>query len=304
VPARRERGRGYVLPLWAVFALASSARAADTERIQRHLRVEPGATCLSVTKLATEIDQLLGDVSVADDLVIFVEGSASDPRGLYLRFVRQEGVVAERAFEPGPARCSHLHAAVALAITLAVNAENERTPEIRRDWSLSALGLWTYRLLPGFAPGAELSARRGLGEHVLLRAGVLGVFAPGARLESLPGTFDAMLFAARIDGCGRFELVSHLRTGGCVGVLGGMLHASGDDVPGSRSSTVPWVALSAALDFELALAERWSLLLGGSTTFLLHRVRIGFETASGVQGENRELERIAFGLGIGFLYYL
>jgi len=296
--------RFYLLPLWGLLAPASSARAADAEHILRQLRVEPGATCLTAARLAAEVEQLLADAPVADDFVFFVEGSASDPRNAYLRVVRQEGVVARRAFEPGPDRCNHLHAAVALAIAFAIKAESEEPREVIRDWSLSGAGLWSYRLLPQFAPGAELSVRRALGEHVLLRAGALGVVAFGTRLESLPGTFDATLVAGRAEGCGRIELVSSLHGGACVGMLGGMLHVGGDDVASATSSTVPWIALSSALDFEFALAARWSLLLGISASFLLHRVRVGFETTSGAQAESRALDRLGFALGIGAAYYL
>jgi hypothetical protein len=67
---------------------------------------------------------------------------------------------------------------------------------------------------------------------------------------------------------------------------------------------VPFIALSGALDFELELAERWSLLLGFSTTFLLDRVKVGFETSSGAQAESRALDRFGFALGIGAAYHL
>ena len=294
-----------LLPLWVVLAHASSAHAVDAERLRRQLRVEPGATCLMVERLAAEVAQLLADAPVADDFVFFVDGSESDPRNVYLRVVRQEGVVAQRAFEPGPARCSHLHAAVALAIAFAIKAEHEEPPEVvDRDWSLSGTGLWSYRLLPQFAPGAELSLRRAFGEHVLARAGALGVVAFGAPLEPLSGTFDATLIAARAEGCGRVDVVSSLHAGACAGMLGGMLHVAGDEVARARSSTVPWLALSGAFDFEFELTERWSLLLDLSATFLLHRVRVGVETSSGARGESEELDRFGFALGIGAAYYL
>jgi hypothetical protein len=303
---RIGRGRSwlYLLPLSVVLAHASSARAADAEHIRRQLRVEPGATCLTAERLAAEVAQLLDDTPVADDFVFFVEGSASDPRNAYLRVVRQEGVVAQRAFEPGPARCNHLHAAVALAITFAIKAEPRAAPEVIRDWSLSGAGLWSYRLLPQFAPGVELSVRRALGEHVRVRAGALGAFAFGARLDSLPGTFDAALVAARADGCGRLELAPSLRGGACFGLLGGVLHVAGGELANAISSTVPWAALSGALDFEFELAARWSLLLDLSVTFLLHRVHVGFETTSGARGERQELDRFGLALGIGAAYYL
>jgi hypothetical protein len=300
---RRQRAWLHSL-LWLMLAYASSAHAADAARIRSRLRVEPGATCLTAEKLATEVAQLLDDAPLADDFVFFIEGSVSDPQNVYLRVVRQEGVVAQRAFEPGPARCNHLHAAVALAIALAIKADHEAAPALVRHWSLSGAGLWSYRLLPQFAPGLELSVRRTFGDHVLVRAGALGALAFGARLASLPGSFNATLLAARAEGCGRIALASPLRAGACVGMLGGMLYVAGHEVANPTNSTVPFIALSSALDVEFELARNWSLLLGLSASFLLDQVKVGFETKTGAQGESRALDRFGFALGLGAAYYL
>jgi hypothetical protein len=211
--------------------------------------------------------------------------------------------VAQRAFEPGPARCGHLHAAVALAIALAIKASQEEERDRARAWSLSASGLWSYRVLPQFAPGAEVAVRRAFGEHVLIRAGALGLLAFDATLGEQGGTFDATLIAGRTDGCARTRLGSTVHAGACLGVLGGVLHADGDDVASASSSVVPWVGLLGAADFEFGLSERWSLAAGLAATFLLHRVEVGLADARGIPAESRTLSRFGFMLGLGPVYY-
>jgi hypothetical protein len=302
---RTGRWRAWVqlLSLCVALAHTSLAHAADAEQIQKLLLVQAGATCLTAEGLAVEVERLLDDAPIPREFVFVVEGNATDPRSARLRIARHGKPVAERAFEPGPARCSHLHAAVGLAIALAIKAAQLEERDRARDWSLSAAGLWTYGPLPQFAPGAELSVRRALGEHVLLRAGGLGVLAFDATLGQQAGTFDAALIAARADGCGRAKLAEAVHAGACAGLLGGALYAAGDEVEGPTSSAVPFLALSVAAEFELDLSDRWSLALGLSSTFLLHRVEVGLADSSGMPVESRALGRFGFAVGIGPVYY-
>lgn len=286
----------------AVLALAATARASDAELIRSRLRVEPGATCLTAEQLVAEIEPLLDDPRIPDGLTFVVEGSAIDPRTARLRIVRQGKTLAERAFDPGPELCSNLHAAVGLAIALAIHAVQEDERTATRAWSVAAAGLWTYRLLPQVAPGAELLARRGFGEHALVRAGFSAAFAFDEPLHAT-GTFDATLLLVRADGCGRARLSEGLRADGCAGLIGGALLASGDDVARPTRSAVPWIAATAAASLELALAARWALTLGISAHFLLHRVEIGLASASGAPSERRALDRFSLALGVGPVYY-
>ena len=286
----------------AVLAIASRARAADVQQIRALLRVEPGATCLTTDKLAVEIIPLLDDARLPSNVLFVVEGDPIDRRSARLHVVRDQRTVAERAFEPGPDRCSHLQAAVGLAIALAINAAQEEERTQTRQWSVSGAGLWTYRLLPQLAPGAEVLARRAFGEHALVRAGAAGAFAFDATLGS-QGKFDASLFMARLDGCARTRLSPALRADGCAGLLGGLLYVSGSEVASPESSAVPWLALVAAAELELEVSARWALMLGFSANFLLHRVEVGLEDASGTRIQTRALERFGLALSLGPVYY-
>jgi hypothetical protein len=183
------------------------------------------------------VEPLLDDPRIPNDLMFVVEGSARDPRSARLRVLRDARTIAERAFEPGPERCGHLHAAVGLAIALAINAAREDERKQLRTWSVSGAGLWTYRLLPQLAPGAEVLARRAFGEHALVRAGVMAAFAFDEPLRP-QGSFDATLLVARLDACMRPRLSPGLRATGCAGAQGGVLHVSGSDVASPTSSAV------------------------------------------------------------------
>ena len=293
------------------------AHAVGAERLRGQLRVQPGATCLSADELAVQVEQWLDDAPVAADVTIVVDGSATDPRGVRLHVARDGRTVAERVFEPGPTRCDHLHAAVALAIALALKASPIEAgeqpladepvapapePAAARRWSVAGTALATYRLLPELAPGLELLARYRLNEHIALRMGALGVAAFDVQLAAQAASFDATLAVLRADGCGRRQLAGALHGGVCLGLLGGLLHAAGADVASPRSSTVPVLALAAAAELELSLSLRWSLVLGLSTTILLHQVQVGLQDAAGAQSTSRALSNPGFSLGFGPVY--
>ena len=157
-----------------------------------------------------------------------VEGSALEPRTARL-YVQLEGrTVAQRVFAPGPARCSDLHAALALALALAIRASAQQDlaaqpldtepsasepfaqPEPALEWALSAAGLTAHGLLPALAPGLELALRRQLAEHVSLRLGAFAVAALGSELEQQDRAYDATLMVLRADAWARAQLATAL----------------------------------------------------------------------------------------------
>jgi hypothetical protein len=285
--------------------------AADASDIRQLLRVQPGQTCLSADRLAPQVESWLDDAPVAGDVTIVVDGSDSDPRGVRLDILRNGRPVAHRDFAPGPESCDHMHAAVALAIAMALKASrldergqpiiDEPAPRAGR-WSLAGSGLGTYRLLPVLAPGLELSVRYSLSETFALRLGALGVAALSVQLEEQPEAFRATLVAARADACARRRLAGALHGGICLGLLSGVLHASGAKVQSAQSSNVPAVALAGAAELELELSSRWSIALGLAMTLLLHRVQVGTEDAGGMPVSSRALASPGFALGLGPVY--
>jgi hypothetical protein len=172
-----------------------------------------------------------------------------------------------------------------------------------RGWSLDVRTLGTYRMLPELAPGLSVAARFALGEHVALRAGLLGVASFDVRLDEGRGTFDAAMPAARIDACAQSRLSGPLHGSACVGMLGGGLYVRGADVQTPTSETVAVVTFANAAGLELELSRRWSLSLELSVTFLLHRVEVGLQDDRGTRVGTRSLPGTGYGLGVGPVYY-
>jgi hypothetical protein len=297
-----------------VVGAAAPARAAgpDADDIRELLRVQAGATCLGAEALAEQVQQWLHDSPIADDVEIAVVGSPTDPRVVRIRVLQDGRVIAHRAFEPGPARCSHLQAAVGLAIALSLKASlveelGEPLPDDpasrSRGWALAVGSLGTYRVLPELAPGLSVAARYAVGEHVLLRLGLVGVATFDVRLDERRGSFDAALPAARVDACARSRLAGPMHGSACVGLLGGALYVRGADVPTPTSETVAVIAFANAAELELELSERWSLSLELTMTFLLHRVEVGLQDAQGTRVGTRGLPSPGYGLGVGPVCY-
>ncbi|HEX2678634.1 MAG TPA: hypothetical protein VHM19_18405 [Polyangiales bacterium] len=297
--------------LLGVLSCATPARALEAKPLRQVLRVRAGATCLSTDSLAPLVEQWLQADTVRSDVTIVVDGSASDPRSARLRVVREGQTLSHRAFEPGPARCESLQAAVSLAIALALKASlldelGEPLPDDPaarlQGWSLSAAGMATYALLPAPAPGLELGARLALAPAVVLRFGVLGVGAFGVAFEHSAASFDSILVAARADACARIQLTGSLRARACSGLLGGPLYARGRGVEGAQSSVVGWIAWANGLGLDLELGEHWSLGFDFSLALPLHRVRIGIDDSSGKSLASQALAVAGYAASLGPLY--
>lgn len=305
---RRSRTPAYVsmlfaLPLCGALWYPNAAWAVNAQQVKRLLRVRPGATCLTSERLARQVEQRMPDEDIPADISIIVEGSATDPRSAVLNVVRGGQTLAHRDFEPGPARCDYLEAAVGLAIALALKAlpPDDSEPNAR-GWSLSAACLGTYQLLPGFAAGLDLAAHWAPVTNVVFRFGALGNMEFDAELESDVGHFDATLIAARVDACLHFVPTDGLHVQACGGMLSGGLYVRGTDFPNPRSSVFPWTALANAVGLQVDLSTHWSLALDFSIVFLLHEVRIRVEDFSGREVDGQSFSRASFALGFGPMY--
>lgn len=312
------RGRGSV---WAqiVFGLvlcfglvrAHPARAAGAASLRQVLSLRPGVTCLELDELVRQLGRWLRDEAIPGQYEFVVEGSAVEPRAARLFVQRGGRTVAQREFAPGPARCSELHAAVALALALAIKASAREesgaappavTAERAPGWAVTVAGLTTYHLLPKLAPGLALAVRRELGEHVSLRLGAFGVAAFGAELEPQGRAYDATLAAARAEACASTRLAASMRGGLCGGVWAGALYAAGARAPGARSAVVSWFALAGAAEVELELSAPWSLELALALALPLHEVRVGLTAADGTPAASEALPPRAWALALGPAY--
>lgn len=86
------------------------------------LALEPGATCLEHDRLTEQVVTWLGRDELDPRLTVVVEGDPVEVRTLRFTLQDRGQAIAERSFAPGPSSCDDLHAVVALAIALAVDA--------------------------------------------------------------------------------------------------------------------------------------------------------------------------------------
>jgi hypothetical protein len=86
--------------------------------------------------------------------------------------------VAERRFEPAPARCEAMHAAVGLAIALALKASllDSIIPNLDRSRSfrIASQALGGFAVVPGFDFGVSLSLQHSFAERLAARLSFAG----------------------------------------------------------------------------------------------------------------------------------
>jgi hypothetical protein len=322
--------------MWVALAVAlvllpSLGRAAESDAaFAARVSVDPGVTCLDATALVDDVRSWLGDGSVEPDLSIEVHGSAIDPRAVEFRVRRAGRVIASRRFDPGPARCDHLHAALSLAIAMALKASlvDEFAPERQEPlapttvlpgtvmpageanapapthpaeapWGIGAAPLGAVGVLPGPAVGGELGLERVVVQFLSLRLSALALAARSATFDAAPGRFDAELFAGRLDVCAGFDLPRPLRVRGCVGLGAGVIRAQGYGFPQSRAAAIPWVAIADDLEIVAIIDRRWSMEGAVSLILPLARNSLVVRDFSGTTLAERRLASVGGSVAIG-----
>src|ERR1700745_3220784 len=98
-----------------------SANAEPSQRsLQEAIRLRRGVTCIDENALREQVRSWLDADSVKGDLRVQVDGSDSNERAVSFRIWRDNRLIAERRFAPGPSQCAEMHAVVGLAIALAL----------------------------------------------------------------------------------------------------------------------------------------------------------------------------------------
>jgi hypothetical protein len=278
--------RAVVALIVGVCWLASAAAQAQALRsLDEMLRLQSGASCLEKSRLVSHIAAWLGTGRVDSRLTVAVEGSATSARNVRFRIERSGATFAERSFDPGPERCEDLHAAVAIAIALALKAsllealtkltETVANATAAPRWALALDGVAGVAVLPGVAFGASLELQRELIASVSARLSVFGLRGLGATFpRTRPAGFDPWLGSARLDACDAFQLASRLRLSACIGVALGALYIVGHDLQPRSSAAARYVALANALDLRVDLGAAWSLRLALSTLLPLERASV------------------------------
>jgi hypothetical protein len=178
--------------------------------------------------------------------------------------------LAERRFEPAPARCDSLHAAVGLAIALAlkaslldslIGAPTSGAGHASRPFRLGIEALGGIAVVPGPDVGTGLSLQRSVVERVAARFSVLALLGPRGDFQRDQGRFETWLAIGRLDLCSRLVELHGLHVSACVGIAAGELHATGKAIPMSRDALIAYVAVANALELEIELSTRWSLVI-------------------------------------------
>jgi hypothetical protein len=260
---------------------AGSARAAERP-LREAVRVEAGASCLEAEILVDQLRTWLHRETIDDRISVEVGGDPARPDVAWFVLRRPGQPATERRFDPAPIRCPDLHAALALAIALAIDASvlaelgvppsTPRAPRSTEPPPAPVRAAPTARveaapalLLALGAPGAvgggaTLRLRFRLDERVDLQAGVLGTWSPTVAVGS--GRASLALFGARLDACGRF---ARGKIGGrvCLGGVGGTVVARGRGFPGAGlAGTIPWIAAVAGGELSIRLTPTVALAMG------------------------------------------
>jgi hypothetical protein len=304
--------------LLVAFAPKRASAADHTRPLREAIAVEPGATCLETATLVEHVQSWLGADVADSDVSIEVRGSSDQPRVVEFHTLHAGRAVAYRRFAPGPERCEHLHAALGLAIAMAIRASlidelagtaadaGVRVPEASantaRSWAIGADALAGLAVLPGAAFGLDVRIERALAHHFYVSFGLLGLAALGETFDHTPGHFDVWLLAPRIDLCAGLALSPRLLGRGCMGLSGGGLYAHGHGFPSSQDELARWFAVVNGLDFTADLAKTWSLNLAVSVILPLARTSIVVRDSTGLVVEGRDLATVGGFLGVGPVY--
>lgn len=144
----------------------------------------------------------------------------------------------------------------------------------------------------------ELSLSR---SHYGVRLGLLALFARADRLAETEVEYVTRPLAASLSGCVGSPVDRGLGLRGCVGLLAGRIRNRGlsaEDVQ-ALSATLPWVALTVALELSLPLHDRLRLLLSVAPSYTTRELRVG---ALGADKPSEALPRLGALLTIGVAY--
>ena len=265
--------------------------ASETVDIATALDVRPGATCIEPDRLATQVRAWLEAPQIDARLRIEVVGDEEHPLKLSFTLRRGDEVIAVRAFDPAPERCTDLHAVVGLAIALAIDATvlesvgveprtipksppkidvptkpppriGPSTPRARpRVWRMRTdlTGLFTYGHPPGVGGGAKLVLDFSWREILELGAGAIAASSGSQPVGDGAATFSVVGALGQICAGPPWRV---WRPRGCVGLIAGAAIAAGQGFMVDQTSRVAWVVVPFGADVRVRLARRVAFTLG------------------------------------------
>jgi hypothetical protein len=295
----------------AVGAQAQAAAAPQTLRLASAVTIDRGVTCLDSEELVEHVSSWLGTDRVSAPLAIEVHGSPIFARTVSFRIRRGNATLAERSFDPAPARCADLHAAVGLAIALALKASlldsliGPRTSgeADARPFRIVAQGLGGIAVVPGLDLGIALGLQRSIAERFAARLVLLGLLGPHGDFQHDQGRFKTWLVVGRLDVCSRLADLRSWDLLACVGIAAGGVYASGEAFPMSHHALIQYVAVANAVELDVELSERWSLTLAIDVLVPLRRTSFVVRDQAGTVIAARDLGSAGALLAVGPAYH-
>jgi hypothetical protein len=266
--------------------------------------------CFDRDSLAEEIERWLGrsrvDARVQRIRVRASQGTLS----FSIDLIGQPPVA--RNFDDLPRDCGAQRRAIALSIALAVDAVEADLPAWRPPptaggsrppparWRLALQGMATTALPEKLGWGGLMSIERRVVSGVAVRLGMGAAFAGDQRLgEARAPRIEALLMAARAEGCGGLPLAERLEVALCAGFWGGVFSARAPDLVEPGRAMQGWWAAAVSPELRLALTPRWGMALGADLAVPL---RGGVLQVLDMQGEvalSRPLPRVVGALRLG-----
>jgi len=251
----------------ALIALAGSlsplhAQAAEHERtLTDAIGVVKGATCLDEQRLEAEVRTWLGRDRVAPNVRVLVRGDAANPSSVEF-WISHGRETRSRRFDRLPAGCDDAHAALGLAIALAIDANVLRRfvdlgPESRpiREVTFEIGG--GHEVVPGYSLGGMVGVEHSIFDWLSARADVLASFSWNQSVAGTTGAFDALLVAATLRACVGGEPLGDVRVELCTGAGAGAIHSQGEHYTVSHGATGAWVGAASGLRLSFVLGIPW-----------------------------------------------
>ena len=249
--------------------------------------------------------------AAASGLILCLLGAVlmrRDLRGLIRRRTWRRATASIR-FEPGPAGCDDLHAAVALAVALACKAPRVDSPaqdvpaaeRTRTEIVLAALG--GAGALPGLQSGGVLALSWNVTAPWRIRLAALAMRALSRDL-SQAGAYDAGSAAGRLQLCAAVTNTALVTLSVCAGPEAGAVWAHGSGYAPSRRAVGARLGLNVDLEARLGLSDHWALHTGLGASLPLVRPRFAALDARGALVASEPLPPLAAAitLGLGYTY--
>lgn len=224
-------------------------------------------SCLEQARLEGLVAMWLGRPRVTTSARVHVAGDPRLARVVDVA-IERDGVSSKRRFDPVPAGCDEAHAAVSLAIALAIEPavlddvlglgeRPDRSPPTELALTVQLAG--ASALLPNWSLGGTIGVEAWLAPWLGGRLELLGQHARENTIGDTSGRFDATLIAGDARLCAGGKPSQATRIALCTGAALGALHARGRSYERSYSPTGFWLGITTGLRIELRAGLPWLL---------------------------------------------